>query len=50
MPTDRVLMILLACGLILTAAAHYAPRVALLLAIAATVLGGVVLVLELVAS
>lgn len=46
--TLRTLVILLACGVILAGAAYFTPKVGQFLAIAAVVLGGVVLVLELV--
>ena len=49
MDIGHLILVLLAIGVILAGAAHFTPRIALLCAIAAVVLGGVVLVLELAA-
>jgi len=46
----QIVLVLLAAGVILAGAAHFAPRAALFLAIGAVVVGGVALVLELVAT
>jgi hypothetical protein len=48
--TGQLILVLLAVGVILAGAAHFAPRAALFLAIAAVVVGGVALILELVTA